>query len=75
MKSITAAFAATKREQLTGAELLQLGVTQRALDAAVTREQLRKGVCGYWLPRAADPGALFVMRGAMTSQTDDDNDN
>lgn len=74
MKSIETAFAATNREQLTLAELVALGVTKRALDSAVAAAKLRKGVMGYWLPRAADPGALFVMRGAMTSQADDNDD-
>lgn len=52
-----------------------MGVTTAAIDRAVDEEKLRKGCTGYWLPRAADPGALAVMRAAMNDTNDDDDTN
>lgn len=71
MKStIKKAFETTNREQLSFAELTSMGCKSSDIDRAVEAEELRKGSRGYWLPRAADPGALSVMRRQLR-----DNDN
>ena len=57
------------RKMLTHGEMATVaavqGVTRKQLDIAISDGDLRKGVDGYWLPEAPDPGAIAVMRAAM----------
>ncbi len=74
MKSITAAFKTTGHETMSRDELIAQGAKSRDIDRAVASGKLRTGTSRYfWLPRAADPGALFVMRAAMNDSHDDEN--
>lgn len=62
--SIKRVFAKARRAQLSGHELESAGIARSALDRAVRSGALRQGVMGYWLPVAADPGALLVFGNA-----------
>ena len=72
--TLQAVFARAGREQLTGAELARAGFTARRVAAAVRAGALRTGVTGFWLPRAADPGAAMIFRNALreTAQRTED---
>jgi hypothetical protein len=59
---------------LTGEELRFAGFPSAWLAALVASGALRQGVTGYWLPEAPDPGALAVMRGALSDAEAYDND-
>jgi hypothetical protein len=61
MRTINLAFEQIDHEQMDIDELKAAGVTERAVRRAVERGQLREGLCGYWLPRRPDPGAVMVM--------------
>jgi hypothetical protein len=47
------------------AKLTAYGVRRADLDFAVARGLVRKGVTGYWLPEAPDPGAIAVFQRAL----------
>lgn len=55
------------KAQATPGEMVKAGFKVEALDRAVKRGDLRKGVCGYWVPRACDPGAALVFQTAINS--------
>lgn len=72
MDRITLLFSGAHRQgrkMLTYSEMATVatvqGVSRKNIDAAVRAGDLRRGVDGYWLPEAPDPGALAVMRRAM----------
>jgi len=44
-------------------------LTQRDVADALADDVLRRGLTGYWLREAPDPGALAVMRAAMNDNT------
>ncbi len=69
LRALFAAARAEGREVLGAEEFLMLaslaGITKRQLGDALADDILRRGLTGYWLTKAADPGALAVMRAVM----------
>lgn len=50
------------------AALLAAGFTRSRLRDLVLEDALRRGICGYWIPEAPDPGALRVMCSAIAGE-------
>lgn len=67
-------FASREAKMATLDEMLEVGIGFHDIDDAVIRGTLREGVMGYWLPEATDPGALMVMRRALESAQESEND-
>lgn len=45
-------------------------LTARDIQNAIADDLLRKGMTGYWIREAADPGAVLVFRNAMRASDD-----
>lgn len=64
------AMATVEGREVMGAEEFLLaasiaGMTRLELGDALADGVLRSGITGYWLAKAADPGAMSVMRAAL----------
>ena len=42
-------------------------LTERDVRTALTEEIVRKGMTGFWMKEAADPGALLVFSRALSN--------
>jgi hypothetical protein len=71
---LAALFAGARSAALTLNELSRGGFTPSQVAELVMEGELRKGVCGFYLPTPPDPGALAVMRAAMSSKTYDESE-
>lgn len=45
-------------------------ISEKEVRAALTNEIIRKGMTGFWIKEAADPGALLIFKSAMSATVD-----
>lgn len=46
------------------------GLSERDVRDALTNEIIRRGMTGFWIKEAADPGALMIFKSALSNNVD-----